>query len=99
MRRVVPQPTALACVRCSARYPINHYAQDCPACRTRGAPANLTVVYDAVPGIGTERDAIRRDRGWRWRWHGFLHASADEAVTLGAGNTPLLHAPSLGRAL
>jgi threonine synthase len=92
----MPQPTALACVRCSARYPVDHYAQDCPACRTRGAPANLTVVYDAVPGIGTERDAIRRDRGSMWRWHGFLHASADEAVTLGEGNTPLLHAPSLG---
>jgi threonine synthase len=92
----MPKPTALACVRCSARYPVDHYDRDCPACRTGGAPANLTVVYDAVPGIGTERDAIRRDRGSMWRWHGFLHASADEAVTLGEGNTPLLHAPSLG---
>ena len=31
-----------------------------------------------------------------WRWDGFLHASAAEAVTLGEGNTPLLPAPSLG---
>jgi threonine synthase len=92
----MPQPTALACVRCSARYPIDHYAQDCPACRAKGAPANLTVVYDAVPGIGTDRDAIRRDRGSMWRWSDFLHASAAEAVTLGEGNTPLLPAPSLG---
>ena len=54
-----------------------------------GAPANLTVAYDSVPGIGTDRDAIRRDRGSMWRWDGFLHASAAEAVTLGEGNTPL----------
>jgi len=58
VRRVMPQPTALACVRCSARYPVDHYAQDCPACRAKGAPANLTVAYDSVPGSGTDRDAI-----------------------------------------
>jgi threonine synthase len=92
----MPQPTALACVRCSVRYPVQYYAQDCPACRAKGAPANLTVVYDAVPGIGTDRDAIRRDRGSMWRWASFLHAPADQAVTLGEGNTPLLPAPSLG---
>ena len=92
----MPVPSALACVRCGARYPVDHYAQDCPACRARGAPANLGVVYDSVPGIGTDRAAIRRDRGSMWRWEGFLHASAAEAVTLGEGNTPLLPAPSLG---
>src|SRR6185369_15463010 len=94
--RAMPVPSALACVRCGARYPVDHYAQDCPACRARGAPANLGVVYDSVPGIGTDRAAIRRDRGSMWRWECFLHASAAEAVTLGEGNTPLLPAPSLG---
>jgi threonine synthase len=96
VRRVMPVPSALVCVRCSARYPVDHYAQDCPTCRARGAPANLTVAYDAVPGCGTDRDAVRRDRGSMWRWHGFLHAPAADAVTLGEGNTPLLPAPSLG---
>jgi threonine synthase len=96
VRREMPVPSALTCVRCNARYPIDHYAQDCPTCRARGAPANLTVAYDSVPGIGTDRESIRRDRGSMWRWHGFLHASDAEAVTLGEGNTPLLPAPSLG---
>ena len=77
----MPQPSALACVRCSARYPIDHYAQDCPACRTKGAPANLTVAYDSRPGQGALRDCPRR--GSMWRWDAFLHARADEAVTLG----------------
>jgi len=92
----MPVPSVLVCVRCSARYPINHYDQDCPACRAKGAPANLTVAYDTRPGEGVDRDAVRRDRGSMWRWEGFLHASAAEAVTLGEGNTPLLPAPSLG---
>ena len=59
-------------------------------------PANLTVAYDSRPGEGVDRDAVRRDRGSMWRWEGFLHASAAEAVTLGEGNTPLLPALSLG---
>ena len=77
----MPVPSALACVRCSARYPTDHYAQDCPDCRARGAPANLGVVYDCVPGLATDRESIRRDRRSMWRWEGFLHASAAEAVT------------------
>jgi threonine synthase len=92
----MPEPSALACVRCSARYPVDHYAQDCPACRAKGAPANLTVAYDITPGIGVDRAAVGRERGSMWRWQGFLHANAGEAVSLGEGNTPMLPAPSLG---
>src|SRR5690349_6989732 len=91
----MPRPAALACVRCSACYPIDHYAQDCAACRAKGAPANLTVVYDRRPGEGLAPDALER-RGSMWRWADFLHASEAEAVSLGEGNTPLLPAPSLG---
>src|SRR6187401_3416867 len=80
--RAMAVPSALACVRCGARYPVDHYAQDCPACRARGAPANLTVAFESVLGIGTDRDAVRRDRGSMWRWDKFLHASAVDAVTL-----------------
>src|SRR5215813_12298581 len=91
----MPNPSALVCVRCSARYPIDRYADDCPTCRAKGAPANLTVAYDRRPGEGLTKDAFSR-RDSMWRWDDFLHASAAEAVTLGEGNTPLLPAPSLG---
>src|SRR5215475_552954 len=91
----MPDPSALICVRCSARYPVDRYAEDCPACRAKGAPANLTVAYDRRPGEGLEEDALRR-RESMWRWEDFLHASAAQAVSLGEGNTPLLAAPSLG---
>src|SRR5262249_17461699 len=68
----------------------------CPACRTAGAPANLTVAYDSQPGAGGLRDEPRLRPASMWRWQAFLPAAADEAVSLGEGNTPLLPAPSLG---
>ena len=92
----MPVPSALACVRCGACHPIDHYAEDCPACRTKGAPANLTVAYGQRPGEGLKRNAPSGSARSMWRWDGFLHAKAEEAVTLGEGNTPLLPAPALG---
>jgi threonine synthase len=92
----MPVPSALVCVRCSARYPVDHFAEDCPACRARGAPANLTVAYDEPSGAGIDRSSPPRRTGSMWRWDRFLHAPAAEAVTLAEGNTPLLPAPSLG---
>lgn len=96
LRPDMPVPSALACVRCNARYPIDHYAEDCPACRAARVPANLTVAYEGAPGATLKRDEPLKRAGSMWRWDKFLHASAEDAVTLGEGNTPLLPAPSLG---
>ena len=92
----MPTASALACVRCSARYAIDRFADDCPACRAAGAPANLTVAYDAPPGSGlSHREMPRRPRSM-WRWDAFLPAAAGDAVSLGEGDTPLLPVPGLG---
>jgi threonine synthase len=92
----MPLVSALACVQCGARYPADHYARDCEACRRAGAPANLTVVYERPPGLGLDRAAIPRAPASQWRWEAFLPAAASEAVTLSEGNTPLLPVPALG---
>src|SRR3981081_2883531 len=92
----MPIPSALVCVRCSARYPIDRFAEDCPACRQARAPANLTVAYDSPPGEGAIRHAPARRPASMWRWESFLPAAAADAVSLGEGNTPLLEAPALG---
>jgi len=92
----MPKPSALVCVRCSARYPVDRFADDCPACREAGVPSNLTVAYDTLPGHGMKRDDLRRRPQSMWRWDAFLAARADEAVSLGEGNTPLLEATNLG---
>jgi threonine synthase len=92
----MPSTSALTCVRCGARYPLDHYAKDCPVCRRAGAPANLTVAYHAAPGQGLDREHHPVKPASLWRWEKFLPAGADAAVTLGEGDTPLLPAPALG---
>ncbi|MBM3650935.1 MAG: pyridoxal-phosphate dependent enzyme [Alphaproteobacteria bacterium] len=92
----MPDPSALTCVRCSARYPVDRYADDCPACRTAGAPANLTVAYDQVPGADLGRDDQRQRPRSMWRWQAFLPASVEQSVSLGEGDTPLVPVPDLG---
>jgi threonine synthase len=92
----MPSPSALVCVRCSARYAVDRFADDCPACRSAGAPANLTVAYDAAPGAGLGRNDLQRRPRSMWRWDAFLPAAASDAVSLGEGDTPLLEAPNLG---
>lgn len=92
----MPLASALACVQCGEGYPADHYARDCPSCRRAGAPANLTVVYEAAPGEGIERDALPHTPASQWRWEAFLPVAANEAVTLAEGNTPLLPVPALG---
>lgn len=92
----MPSPSALACVRCKARHALGHYAGDCAACRSVGVPANLTVAYDAALGEGLNREQLPVKPASLWRWSPFLPASAEDAVTLGEGNTPLLPAPALG---
>jgi len=92
----MPQPSSLACVRCGTRYPIDHYSQACLACRSEKIASNLTVAYDARPGHGLERAAVPTRPRSLWRWDAFLPAQANEAVTLGEGDTPLLPVPALG---
>jgi threonine synthase len=92
----MPNPSALACVHCGARYSVEHFANDCPVCRSAGAPANLTVAYESPPGDGRRPRDVPNRPSTLWRWDAFLPAAAADAVSLGEGNTPLLPAPALG---
>ena len=88
------RPSALACVRCGARYPLTAWAEDCVSCRQSG-PANLTVCY------GEEPPRLRRPAAGLtlWRWAEALPVDEIDAVSLGEGNTPLVEVPRLARAL
>ena len=92
----MPRPSSLACVRCGAHYPLDHYDRACAACAAQNIAANLTVCYDAAPGGNLTRTAVSTRPRSMWRWDAFLPAAAADAVTLGEGNTPLLPAPALG---
>jgi threonine synthase len=90
----MPQPTHLACVRCSKRFALTDFARGCDACLAQGVAANLTVGYDAWPAL--ERAALPAGPHSMWRYAELLHAPADQAVSLGEGLTPLLPAQRLG---
>jgi threonine synthase len=90
------RPVALACISCGADYALSHYADDCPACRAAGAPSNLTVRYDAPPGVGLARDALPTQPNSLWRFADFLPLAAADAISLGEGATPLHDASALG---
>jgi threonine synthase len=70
----------------------------CPSCRAAGKPANLSVQYD-FDEIRHKFDRAAAQTGPRsmWRYADLLPVSADKAVTLGEGLTPLIAVPRLGR--
>jgi threonine synthase len=92
----MPRPSSLACVRCGAHYPLDHYDRACAACAAQNIAANLTVYYDAAPGRALTRNAVAARPRSLWRWDAFLPATAADAVTLGEGDTPLVAVPGLG---
>ena len=92
----MPRPSSLACVRCGAHYSLDHYDRACAACAAQNIAANLTVCYDAAPGVSLARNAVSRRPRSLWRWDAFMPAAAEDAVTLGEGDTPLIPAPGLG---
>lgn len=87
-------PTHLQCVRCGKRFALGAYARGCDACLREGVAANLTVGYSARHVL-TRSDLPARSTSM-WRYAPLLHASADEAVSLGEGLTPLIDMQTLG---
>jgi threonine synthase len=92
----MPRPAALACITCGASYPLEHYAEDCPACRHAGVPSNLSVRYAETPGGALARDALPALPRSLWRFADFLPLPAADAISLGEGATPLHDAAALG---
>jgi threonine synthase len=87
----------LSCIRCGASYPasIKIDSRGCPACR-EAAPANLKPVYASpIDPLSVAPNAPRS----MWRYAHALPCSLEDAVSLGEGQTPLVEAARIGRAL
>ncbi len=90
--------TGLVCIRCDASFGIEPRFDGCPECR-REAPANLTPRYDLAAAREFSVASLRdRPPGMR-RYHELLPPDIQDAVTLGEGDTPLLHCERYGRRL
>lgn len=87
----------LECIRCSALYPRDHYAEDCPRCRTI-APSNLVVAYAASTRRARPKPTARAGTGL-WRYEDTMPVGHQQAVSLGEGDSPLLRLGTVGTAL
>lgn len=88
-----------SCLRCHTHYSVDFWIDStgCPACR-RVAPANLFPVVSkgASQGLQVKRPEAASSL---WRYADALPVRSEDAVSLGEGLTPLLHAEQMGRHL
>jgi len=89
----------LQCLRCHARFTEPRLFTGCPRCRAEGVAVNLTVEYDLAPLAGVTPDGFAAPRGSMWRFRHLLPVRGTPPVTLGEGNTPLVHLTRLGKRL
>lgn len=86
--------TNLRCRECHRDYPLAaiHVCEFC------FGPLEVSYDYDAIRRNVT-RARIDSGPASLWRYRDFLPCDADNAIDIGAGFTPLIHARNLGRAL
>lgn len=87
----------LSCIRCGTSYPatVEIDSRGCPACHET-APANLRPVYASpVDALSIAANAPLS----LWRYANTLPCQAEDAVSLGEGQTPLVEASRVGRLL
>jgi threonine synthase len=89
----------LRCIRCGTAAGPEQYNAGCPSCAVRGLHANLTTVYDLGRARAAFETALLGERTGLWRYEALLPFTAEEAVTLDEGGTPLVDAPGLARTL
>ncbi|MDP8923745.1 MAG: pyridoxal-phosphate dependent enzyme [Chloroflexota bacterium] len=89
--------TGLECLRCGTGYPPEEIVTGCPRCREQGYAVNLRPSYsqEAFRTVREGRGFDPEERGV-WRYHALLPVGLEHAVWLGEGETPLVHATTLG---
>ncbi|MCL1897508.1 MAG: pyridoxal-phosphate dependent enzyme [Micrococcales bacterium] len=76
----------------------------CPNCAGQGKPSNLEVVYDPAELSAAAKKAHAAAKAHTgpdsmWRYLDLLPVTANNVVSIGEGNTPLLAVPRLGKKL
>lgn len=90
----MPNITGLRCKECNEQYPI----QPIFVCDFCFGPLEASYDYDAI-SQAISRKSIESGPHTLWRYADLLPASAENAVDIGAGFTPLVRARNLGDAL
>ena len=85
--------THLECSQCGASFDAQRLQTFCPDCQTP-----LLARYDLMSvAKQLKREQFQTRQRGMWRWHELLPVqSEDQIVSLGEGDTPILHLPQLG---
>ena len=86
----------MVCIRCGNPMGSHAYYEGCPVCKAQGVGSNYTATYDLsnakLPGANGQPGI--------YRYRDFYPLPDDaEPVSIGEGNTPLLHLKRLGEKL
>lgn len=88
--------TDLTCSSCQRAFDANSLQTYCPDCQ---APLQVNYDLEAIKGAISKTDIAARPRGM-WRWHELLPVkNAQNIISLGEGDTPMLAAPHLANGL
>lgn len=86
----------LECSGCGAKYGADEVHTYCTECQS---PLLPRYDLDAIRAH-VDRDEVRRRPQGMWRWHELLPVRDQQyIISLGEGDTPLLHVPRIGREL
>lgn len=93
----LPNVIGFTCIRCGASYPatVEIDSRGCPACLNT-APANLKPLYARDADLASITANKPRSL---WRYAHAMPCAAEDAVSLGEGQTPLIEATRIGELL
>ena len=88
----MPHVKCLRCRECEREYPV----EPLNVCEFCFGPLEVSYDYESI-ARSVSRKSIEKGPLTMWRYHDFLPVSAEGAVDIGTGLTPLIKADNLGR--
>ncbi len=81
----------LECPRCRTLFEGAPIFTGCPRCGEQNVPVNLTVKLDLGPLARLKTERFPATPRGLWRFRALLPVAGEHPVTLGEGDTPLIH--------
>ena len=94
-----PNVVGLECPRCRTLFKGARLFTGCPRCDAQKIPVNLSVKLELGPLARLKTEGFPATPRGLWRFRALLPVAGEHPVTLGEGDTPLIHLERIGRRL
>src|SRR5207247_898615 len=94
-----PNVVGLECPRCRTLFKGARLFTGCPRCDAQKIPVNLSVKLELGPLARLKTERFPATPRGLWRFRALLPVASEHPVTLGEGDTPLIHLERIGRRL